>query len=509
MKTRKRSILIPLLASAALVLAGCASGGGETEPEDHSPLIIGLNAAYVTLDPTAGAGPELDIFENTFESLTEINPETGELEPKLATSWELTDERTWRFHLREGVTFHDGSPFTAADVVFSTERIMADGYAGAHAAAVRTIESIEAVDDLTVDVTTTAPDPLLPRKYQIAGGAGHIFIVSHTVFENAASDEDAANALVGTGPYMLDELDPGVSVLLKRYDDYWGEAPEIEAADFRFIPENSTRVNSLLTGEIDVAVTIPAADVARIDSSSDAAVVSSDNGLVIYMILNTTAPPLDDPEVREAVVSAIDLEGTLSALLGDKARLLPGIIPDNVPQSGGVDSPHEYDPSVTEGILEDMGPITLNVTTSSGRYPADAEIYEATNQQLTEAGFTVNATSKEWASFLTDIIQGNTGAFYILGADWGERDASKLASMIDSAQPINESDEVKELIAEQTFMTDTDERDDTWREIEGLVQDENLFVGSWQMTADFGVSGRVEWQPASGKVTLRDMTYAG
>src|SRR5690606_5226814 len=225
------------LLAAALLSAPCAQAVTDQE------VRIALSGGIDLLDPSRTAnGPDMAIMSQIYETLLVLDPETGQLKPHLAKSFELKEPTLWEFKLRDDVKFHDGTPFTAQDVKYSLERLLTPNLNSPHYSQITSIAEIIVVDDHTVQIRTKTPDPLLARRMQPIGGSGRVFIVPKHYFETH-SNQEVNDKPMGTGPYKLEEWRKGTSLTLVRNPDYWGRMPDVARGRYTFVPENSTRVN--------------------------------------------------------------------------------------------------------------------------------------------------------------------------------------------------------------------------------------------------------------------------
>ena len=226
-----------------MLLAGAAAA-------QRTDIVIGMQLEPPVLDPTAGAAAAIDevVYANVFEGLTRFGPD-GSVLPALAESWEVApDGLSWVFHLREGVTFHDGTPFTAEDVAFSFDRAMAEGSLNAQKGLFAGINEVTAIDDVTVEIGLDAPKGSLLANL----AWGDAVIVSP-----ATADGNATNP-VGTGPFAFSNWVQGDRIDLARRDDYWGEMPALEAVTFKFISDPTAAFAAMMAGDIDAFPNYPA-----------------------------------------------------------------------------------------------------------------------------------------------------------------------------------------------------------------------------------------------------------
>ncbi|MBJ3776015.1 ABC transporter substrate-binding protein [Acuticoccus mangrovi] len=310
------------------------------------------------------------------------------LVPGLATAWERTSPTTWRFTLRDGVTFHDGTPFNAAAAKLSLERVIA---LLPYAADLLNIETITAEDPETLVIETSEPFAALPN--QLTDAITGIY---------AASSFDADGKFVkpvGTGPFEFTEYAKQQQTVTERFDDYWGEAPALEKVVYRFIPDHNARTIALETGEIDLAINPLPADVKRLEANDDTTVYAEPSAGLYYGSFNVAEDrPTGDVRVRQAINMMIDRGLVVDAALEGVG--LPathffspsfGLVPETAPS-------YDYDPDAAAALLEEAGyakvdgvwqkdgaPLTLRVLS----YPTRTEmplITDAMTALLAEQG---------------------------------------------------------------------------------------------------------------------------
>lgn len=484
---------------AAVALATALGTLVVASPVYSQEARIALSGGLDRLDPSVtGNGNDLTIISQIYETLVEIDPETGKLVPKLAESFEATTPTVWTFHLRKGVKFHNGSPLTAGDVKFSIERILDPKLGSSHSSQLTTIKEVRAVDDLTVEIETKNPDPVLIRRMQPIGGTGRVFIVSKAhVGERPAAD--VASDPMGTGPYRLESWDKGQKLVLARNENYWGRAPDVKRGIFTFIPENSTRVNALLQGEVDVIQRLPIADVERVKQSQNVHIVSSPNGLVHILQLDSRKPPFDDINVRKAFVHALDSTEMVEGLLGEYGRVLGVPLSPGVVQFDDAIKPYEYDPELSMKLLAGKT-IKLETFTSDGRYVNDRDFYQVINSQLAQVGFDITSQSLEWGRFVNMMQKRSAGPFYVTGWDFSEGDASKMNSFLQSEAvfSITHDEKYDRLVAQAGQETDEARRTELWKEVQQYVHDQYYIAAVWQASALYGVSKALDWKANFG-----------
>ncbi|MDT0443851.1 ABC transporter substrate-binding protein [Streptomyces johnsoniae] len=370
-------------AGAMLLAAGCTVANSGSAAAGADTVRIVLPEEPPTLEPCDASLTATGRVtrSNITEPLTERVPATGELEPKLAEEWEQLEPTTWRFTLREGVTFHDGTPFTAEAAAFSIDRTVnsdigcnVDGYVFGD------IEiSATAVDATTLEVTTGEPDPILPLRLSFV----------EIVPTDTATDGKVREP-VGTGPYRIDTWNQGINLRLARYDDYWGERPDYAAALYSWRSEGSIRAAMVTSGEADVAVGLAPAD-----GAGDTA-VEFPNNETSYLRMDATKAPLDDIRVRQAINYAIDREGLVASVFAGLGEPAGQVVPDGVTGYNPDIAAWPYDMDRARALIDearaDGVPVdeTITLIGRNGIYPKAAEALEVVQNSLLEAGLDVD-----------------------------------------------------------------------------------------------------------------------
>jgi peptide/nickel transport system substrate-binding protein len=293
-----RSIaIVLLLVSLGLALAQTPGG----------VLRVGTNSDPATLNPYV-FGNEFDrnAFRPVYDSLLDYDLTTYEVVPALVESYEISDDGlTWTLNVRQGVTFHDGSPMTAADVVWSFEQALKPE-ATRTAPLLSFVESVEAVGDHTVEIALSQPDQLLPHT---------MIDIRVTPVDYTAYNE----APIGTGPFKFVSWDPNRQLTYERNEDYWiEELPYLDGLEIRTVPDSSVLVIQLINGEVDLITAAPFGQIAQlVNAGMVTAVPPDDRAMGFYdIILNTQREPFDDPRVRQALSFAIDREAMVRSLFG-------------------------------------------------------------------------------------------------------------------------------------------------------------------------------------------------
>jgi len=351
---------------AVLALAACGTneaneadvsdnnGTAQVEPAeepavDTNRILTVANAAFPqTMDPTATNEVHSSLVNTQiYETLVTRDAEMNII-PALAVSWERIDDYTMEFNLREGVHFHDGSPFNAEAVEFSLQRSIATP----QAAAVQNFldpNGFEIVDEHTIRISSL--EPFAPMLAFLSHNTA--FIVSQAAAEEHG--DDFAFNPSGTGPFQLESVATGESITLIRNENYHGELPQIGGIVFRVIPEPSSRLVGLETGEFDIAMDIAPIEANRVDNDDNLILLSRVNNTVRYVGMNTERAPFDDVRVRQAINYAIDTELLIDAVLEGFGEPAFGPMARNLPFASHDVLPYEFNVERAAELLEAAG----------------------------------------------------------------------------------------------------------------------------------------------------------
>ncbi len=384
-----RRLLALLLLAAATV----------TVPAVGQELRIGFKAAVDGSDPHQNYTPNRNVQLHVYEPLV-FQDEFMRPLPGAASAWRAVDDRSWEFTLREGLAFHDGTPVTAEDVVFSIRRARAITGLRTFVAQTRSVAAAEMVDARTVRIRTNGPAPLLPNQMAV------IAIVSARAAEGATeADFNGGRAAIGSGPYRWGRLTPGQDVALERHPGHWGPAQPWQRVSFRFIANDSARVAALLAGDVDVIDNVPSSLFARVRESDRAQLVTGQGLFVLYMYLDQfrervvfatgadgqplARNPIRDGRVRQAMNLAINRAALAERAMEGAADPIaqfagPGFIGHE--PSLGLPA---FDPARARALLAEAGyPAGFNLTIqcTNDRFSGDARVCQAIGQMLTAVG---------------------------------------------------------------------------------------------------------------------------
>lgn len=362
-------------------------------------LTIGLASEPTSIDPHYhNLGPNNALARHIYGNLI-MQDENQQLQPGLAVSWEAIDDLTWEFKLREGVTFHDGSPLTADDVVFTFERAPnVPNSPSSYATYIKGKTAVK-VDDLTVHIKTESPYP------QMATDVSTIPIISVENGEGASTEDfNSGKAAIGAGPYKFAEYVPGDRIVIERNPDYWGEAPAWDSVTFKAIKSGPSRVAALLAGDVDVIASVPTTDIESLNGEENVSLYQGVSNRVIYLHLDhdrADSPfvkakdggaidnPLKDQRVRMAISKAINRDAIVERVMENVALKAGQLLPEGFFGVSPNLQPVDHDPEGAKALLAEAGVpdgFSLTIHGPNDRYINDAKIAEAIAQMLTRAG---------------------------------------------------------------------------------------------------------------------------
>jgi peptide/nickel transport system substrate-binding protein len=484
------------------LLAVLALAGPEAAAQ-QKPVVIVQSGEAATLDwhmhcDKNAHEPDRQIFD----TLLRRNLKTLQLEGNLAESWRLLNDTTWQFKLRHGVKFHNGEPFDAQAVKFSIERMLNPKQAAPGRTSIATIDRVEIVDPFTVNVITKTPFPLLPVRMS----PGHCGTVGILPPKYVAQVGDAGFAVkpVGTGPYRFVEWVKDERLVLEANKDYHRGAPAIDRLVFRPVPELTTRVAALLSGQADLVSDIPPDQVAKVKASGVARIeVSTLGGFVIMMkITNYLMPgPWQDARVRKAMNYAIDMDTIIKTVLEGYGQVLGvplekeafGFNP-NVKWYG-------YDPERAKALLREAGhqngfEITLHVP--NRRYMNDIEVVQAMAQMLGKVGIKAKVEVGEQSVYTTKWRQRQLLPVYMVA--WGGAgifDGDLLVNSLHSksALAIHKNEALDKILEDAQGSNDPEKRKALYWKAQEMIYEDAPIIKAYQQAHIFGISNRLDWTP--------------
>ncbi len=434
-----RLLRVCALAAALAVAMGAAVAGAQD-------LTVGLSASVTSIDPHFhNLTPNSNVAAHIFDRLI-LKDEHQRLIPGLATEWKAIDDTTWEFKLRHGVKFHDGSEFTAADVVATLKRVpWVPNSPSSFRIYTQGVASWEVLDPYTIRFKTATAYPLLPLDLS------SVFIVSKKAEQAPTGDFNSGRAAIGTGPFRFVEFVPGDHIALERNDDYWGPKPAWKHVTLKIIPNNSARVAALLAGDVQIIEQVPSIDYAKLKSNPDVSISQIVGNRLIYLALDSfrdQSPfvtdkegavlpnnPLKDVRVRRALSKAINRQAIVDRIMDGLAIPAGGLLPEGFFGVSPKLKPEPFDPEGARKLLTEAGypnGFGMTIHGPNDRYLNDEKILQAVGPMFSRVGVDTKVDTKPWATYVSQ-ASAPTYAYSVMlfgwGADTGEV-SSPLRSLI-------------------------------------------------------------------------------
>ncbi len=405
-------------------------------PARAADLSIGLGADVTSLDPHYhNLTPNNNVAEHMFDTLVGKDARSR-LRPGLAESWRAIDDLTWEFKLRRGVKFHDGSDFTAQDVVFTLDRVPAvPNSPSSFATYSKQITEKIVVDPYTIRFKTATPYPLM------ATDLSTIYIVSARAAKGAsaagASTEDFNNgkAAIGTGPYKFVRYAKGDRIELVRHEGYWGAKPAWDKVTLRMISADPSRVAALLAGDVRAIENVPTSDIARIAKSSELSLYRTISHRLMYLHLDSDRDrspfvtdkagkpleknPLKDVRVRRAISKAINRQALVERVMEGAAVTTGQLMPEGLFGYTSALKPEAYDVEGAKKLLAEAGypdGFGLTLHAPNNRYVNDEQIAQAIAQLLARAGIATRVDAMPSSVYFT---RASKLEFSLMLVGWG------------------------------------------------------------------------------------------
>ncbi|MEM7527445.1 MAG: ABC transporter substrate-binding protein [Pseudomonadota bacterium] len=408
---------------------------GDAHAQSDETITVGLSSEVTSMDPHFhNLTPNNQIARHIFDALINQDANQG-LIPGLATEWAPIDDTTWEFKLREGVTFHDGSPFTADDVVCSFERAPAVPNSPSSFGTYTAGKTVKKIDDFTVHITTEAPYPLM------ANDVSTVAIISDEKGCSASTDDfNKGVATFGTGPWKFVSYTPGDSIVMARAENGWDDPAPFAGVTFKPIKSDPARVAALLAGDVDMINNVPTTDLAQIKENDDLNVFEGVSNRVIYLHMDQfreDSPfvkakdggpiknPLLDVKVRKAISHAISRELIKDRVMEGQSIVAGQLLPEGFFGVSDKLTPDAYDPDLAKELLAEAGygdGFQLTIHGPNDRYINDAKIVEAIAQMLTRVGIDASVETMPRSVYFKRASAGGEGGqpeFSLILVGWG------------------------------------------------------------------------------------------
>jgi len=516
-----------LQAAAALAILALSSAASNAALAQTPPgvLVVGQIAEPKSLDPHAvTAVNDFRILMNVYDGLVRYKDGTLEVEPALAESWTISDGgTTYTFELRDGVTFHDGSPLTAEAVKFNFERMLDENHPYHDTGPFPLSFFFSAVESVTAEgegtVVFKLKEPYAPFLSNLAYPTG-LIVSSEAVKEHG---KDFGRHPSGTGPFRFAEWESNAKVVVVRNEDYWDGAPPLEAVVFRPITDANTRVAEMLSGGIDLMVEVPPDSVATFQSDAGYQVHEQAGPHVWFLILNAKEGPLADKKMRQAVNYAIDKKALVENVLQGTAEVAAGPTPPAFAwaHNDALD-PYPHDPEKAKALIKEAGhegaELTFYVTEGGSGMLDPVPMGAAIQADLAKVGLNVEIETYEWNTFLGKVNPGLEGKADMAEMAWMTNDPDTLPylALRSEAFPENggfnsgyySNPEVDKLLEEARRSTNQSERARLYKAMQEIVHEDApwAFIANWKQNAVSAAAvGSFQLQP-SFFLILKDVT---
>lgn len=416
------------------VIVACALSAGlgiASQSAFANSIRVANQGDVLSLDPhSLNEAVQLSFLNNVYESLVTRGKDL-KLVPSLAVAWRLKSPTLWQFDLRRNVAFHDGTPFSADDVVFSLNRARGEG--SDVRAQLGTVKEVRKTGDFQIEIETTTPNPILPDVIT------NILVVSKQWAEsnNATRPVDRRRGIEnaasfranGTGPFRVRERQPGVRTVLGRHARWWGQRESnLEEVVFMPIANDATRVAALLTGEVDVVDPLPLQDLARVKAAPGLAVLQAPESRIVFLgfdqrrdellVSNVKGKnPFKDQRVRQAVYQAIDIETIASKVMRGLARPTGAMVAEGIRgHAPAMEQRLPYNPDVARKLLTDAGypdGFEAGFNCPNDRYANDAEVCQAVAANLARVGIRLRVQTEGKSTYFPRALKRDVSMFML------------------------------------------------------------------------------------------------
>lgn len=486
-------------ALAAAILTFAASPAAAQTPPNV--LIVGQIAEPQSLDPhTVTATNDFRILVNIYDGLVRFKDGTLEVEPALAESWDVSEDgKTYRFKLREGVKFHDGSDFTAEAVKFNFDRMLDKDHPFYNTGPFplsfnfASISSINVIDAHTVEFKLK--EAFAPFLSNLAYPTG--LIVSPHAVEKFGKEYGRHPS--GTGAFKFGEWLSNQRVVIERNADHWNGSAKLDAVVFRPITDANTRVAEMMAGGLDVMVEVPPDNLATFKQDANFNVTEQAGPHVWFAILNTKEGPFADKRVRQAANYAVNKETLVTDVLQDTATVAAGPIPPAFNWVESAVEPYAYDPEQAKALLAQAGlentELTFYVTEGGSGMLDPITMGAAIQADLQAVGFKVKIETYEWNTFLGRVNPGLKGKADMAEMAWmtNDPDTVPYLTLRTDAMPDKggfnsgyySNPEVDKLLEQARASSDQAERGKLYGQVQAIVHEDApwLFVANWKQNA--------------------------
>jgi len=491
----RRDVLKIAAAGAAAALPGLPHSA-HAQTTQKRDLVVAQGGDIAALDPhLSTSSNDIRISFNIFDNLTSRRPDS-KLMPGLATEWKLQGQTTWVFKLRSGVKWHNGDPFTSADVKFSIDRSLDTNLKGNRVNTVlTTVDRVETPDPGTAVVHTKKPDPLLPARLGFYGGQ-----IIPKKYVESVGPEVFNQKPVGTGPVRFVSWVKDDKLVLEANPGYWGGRVDFDRLTVRALPEMAPRVAALLKGEVDLITQVPPDQGERVKANPGTIVSGALYGGLYVLAVNSKRPPLDNPLVKQALSLAVDRESIVKELWRGRGIVPSGMIAKGDNHFDASLPPLAFNPGEAKARLKKAGykGEEIVIETTVGYMAGDKPMAEAIQAMWRDVGvnskvevleYSVRAQKIReksfkglWWSDPTSTLRDPDGMVWRLIGPGGPQDYWRHA-------------EFDELGNAARFSVDEKFRADAYKKMTQIFLEHFPWVPVIQPYEDYGLQKYVEWTP--------------
>ena len=473
-----------LLLIVSMSVVACRFFSPVQAPPDY--LTVGIESNPTRLDPRyATDANSARIGSLIYNSLLRAD-ENGRLRSDLAENWSLLDDRTYSFHIRRGVTFHDGRPLTAADVKFTYDSILEPRNRSPKRAPLKFLESIEQLG--ADEVRFRLSSPYGPFLEQCTIGI---------VPKGAQASADAGYTMPppGSGPFALAAFDSGEKLVLKANPSYWEGKPKLAGVTFTIVPDATVRVLEFKKGSIQLLQNdIEPDTLSWLEKKTDGVVETHQGTTFQYIGINLTHPILKYQKVRQALAYAIDRDRIIRYLLKDQAIPANGLLSPSQWAYDGSVRQWPYQPSLAKKLLDEAGFIDPDGDGPKARFKLSFKttnidlrrrVAEAMKEQLRDVGIELEIRTYEWGTFYSDVKKGN---FHLFSLAWvGISDPDIYYNIFHSKSVPPDGDNrgqyrnpiIDDLLEQGRHETDQQRRTAVYRRVQNILHDDLPYVPLW------------------------------
>ena len=496
MKGKKiRAMRLLCCVLSMLMIAGCSVPNADSPNSSDSipgntkdSVIIASHQEFTILDPqNINSSPDNRIFFIIYNTLVEMDYEKGELYSDLAESYKQLSDTEWQFNLRKGVKFHDGSEMTAEDVKFSLDRAKNSAVV---ASKMNGVKEVQIVDDYTIKIILESPNMAFLYNLFHTGCS----ILPKKLVEEQGEDEFFKHP-VGTGPYKFESWSAGEEIVMTRFDDYYDydDSNPNKTLTFRVMPESSSRMIALESGEVDIVDYIAPVDVEKVSSNSELELLQNTGLDFIFLGLNCSMKPFDNVKVRQALAYAINKDDVVTGVLeglGQPATTVVG--PTIAYYYDGMDT-HQYNLEKAKELLAEAGypdGFTMELVVRDDDTLRTAQILQNNFAQI---NVTVDIKQLEYATYTETCADGRAQAYLGSHANAGDTDNSLRPLFYSTKEQGTKNwhkysnPEVDAKIDEANQTSDTSKREELYKELQTILVDECPIIPIYSQTINIGV----------------------